>query len=277
MNELALIERIAKLAGKPRSEVLVGIGDDCAIYRPKSGEDLLFTTDQMIEGVHFFPNAKPRTIGERALARSLSDIAAMGASPRFCLVTLALPANRTGPWATSFFRGLLALAARAGTTLAGGDVAHNDTIHIDVMVCGAAPKGKALRRDGARSGDKIYVSGRLGRPWETKINPRLSLGQSLLGRATACMDLSDGLSIDLHRMCLASKLAARLDSVPLYKGASLERALHGGEDYELLFTLPKKLKPPRGCFEIGEMIKDVPGRLEMAGRKIRPEGYSHFQ
>jgi thiamine-monophosphate kinase len=277
MNELALIERIAKLAGKPRSGIVCGIGDDCAIYRPKPGEDLLFTTDQMIEGVHFRPEAKPARIGERALARSLSDIAAMGGSPRFCLVMLALPQERTGKWATSFYRGLLTLATKTQTTLAGGDVAHNDRIHVDVMVCGAVPRGKALRRDGARAGDKIYVSGPLGRPWETKINPRLALGQSLLGRATACMDLSDGLSIDLHRMCVASKLAARLESVPLYKGATIERALHGGEDYELLFTLPKILTAPPGCFLIGEMREGVVGQINLAGAKIRSQGYRHFQ
>jgi len=277
MNELALIERIQKLAGKPRSEIVRGIGDDCAIYRPKPGEDLLFTTDQMIEGVHFLPEAKPAAIGERALARCLSDIAAMGGSPRFCLVTLALPRERTGTWAMSFYRGLLALAGKTKTTLAGGDLAHSDKIHVDVMVGGTVPKGKALRRDGAHEGDRIFVSGPLGRPWETRINPRLALGQALLGRATACMDLSDGLSIDLHRMCVASKLSARLKTIPLYKGADLERGLHGGEDYELLFTLPCALHPPKGCFEIGEMANGTPGSMTLEGKDFRPEGYSHFR
>jgi thiamine-monophosphate kinase len=276
MNELDLIERIQKMAGQPSNGLVLGIGDDCAIFRPRAGEDLLFTTDQMIEGVHFFPSAKASQIGERSLARSLSDIAAMGGEPRFCLVTLALPENDTGRWAASFFQGLMRLAQKSGTALAGGDLAHDDHVHVDVMVCGAVSKGKALRRDGARVGDEIYVSGKLGRPWETRIQPRLALGQSLVGRATSCMDLSDGLSIDLHRLCVASGVAAELDEVPAYKGANLERALHGGEDYELLYTLPKGNRAPKGSLRIGRMVKGKAGQVSLGGRVVEPLGYRHF-
>jgi thiamine-monophosphate kinase len=230
----------------------------------------------MIEGIHFLSSARASSVGERALARSLSDIAAMGGKPRFCLVTLALPDSLSGAWARSFYQGLMRLARKTGTALAGGDLAHDDHVHLDVMVCGSVPKGKALRRDRARVGDTIYVSGRLGRPWESKVQPRLELGQSLVGHATACMDLSDGLSIDLHRMCVASGVAADLYRVPVFNGASLERALHGGEDYELLFTLPARSKALPGTFLIGHMIDGPPGELRLDAELVRPLGYSHF-
>ena len=276
MNELELVHQIQKMAGTSASNLVVGIGDDCAVYRPRAGEDLLFTTDQMIEGVHFLPTAKPADVGERALARSLSDIAAMGGVPRFCLVTLAMPKERSGKWALAFYRGLLRLANKTGTALAGGDLAQTDRVHVDVMVCGSVAKGKALRRDGARPGDLIYVSGRLGRPWETRIQPRLALGQTLVGKATACMDLSDGLSLDLHRLCVASGAAAELDTVPVYRGSTLERARHGGEDYELLFTLPARARAPKGTHLLGRIVKGQPGQVIFQGRAVDPKGYRHF-
>ncbi len=144
----SIVEAIAKMASGGRGIVL-GIGDDCAIYRPKPGEDLLFTTDQCIEGVHFKPGLAAFAIGERALARSLSDIAAMGGTPRFCLVSLAVSERETDQWILAFFCGLLKLARRTGTALAGGDMARSGNvrdgkIHCDVMVCGAAPRGRSI-------------------------------------------------------------------------------------------------------------------------------------
>lgn len=274
--ELDLVERIRKLAGKARN-LQRGIGDDCAIFRPHPGEDLLFTTDQMIEGVHFKPSAAADAIGERALARSLSDIAAMGGMPRFCLVTLAIPPSKSGKWMDGFYRGLLRLARRTGTTLAGGDLARSEKVHCDVMVCGVVAKGKALRRDGARPGDVLYVSGKLGRPWDRRIVPRLALGITLIGRATSCIDLSDGLSLDLHRVCVASNVAAELDRVPVARGSTIERALHGGEDYELLFTLPAGSATPRGTARIGTMVRGKAGAMRFQGRPLTPRGYDHFR
>src|SRR6266404_6878735 len=131
MNERELIERIRRMSHGARGLEL-GIGDDCAIFRPRAGEDLIFTTDQMIEGVHFRRAHKPEMIRERALARSLSDIAAMGGEPRFCLVTLAVPDKEK--WIEAFYRGLLRLARRTGTALAGGDLARSKKVHCDVMV-----------------------------------------------------------------------------------------------------------------------------------------------
>jgi thiamine-monophosphate kinase len=283
MNELENIERIRRMArggalGKlgVKPGILLGIGDDCAIFRPSPNEDLLFTTDQMIEDVHFRASHKPSAIGERALARSLSDIAAMGGAPRFCLVALAVPAEHE-KWIEGFYRGLLKLAKRTRTTLAGGDLSHSDKIYCDVMVCGAVARGKALRRDGARIGDAICVSGRLGKPWDRKIEPRLALGQSLVGRATACIDLSDGLSLDLHRLCLASNAAAEIQSVPVARGADINRALHGGEDYELLFALPPNAKLPQKTTRIGTIVRGKPGAILFQGKPLEPKGYDHFK
>ncbi len=277
MNELDLIDWLSRVAagGRVRGPLLVkGIGDDCAIFRPDPARDLLFTTDQLIEGIHFLPNTKPAAIGERALARSLSDIAAMGGDPLFCLVSLATP--HPTPWIKAFFRGLLKLAGKTGTTLAGGDLAHAPQVYCDVTVCGSVPRGQALRREGARPGDRLYVSGPLGKPYTRRIEPRLALGASLRGRATACIDLSDGLSLDLRRLCLASNVAAEVDRVPIVRGATLDRALHGGEDYELLFTLPPRARPPHKTTCIGTVVPGISGEVRFQGKVLEPRGYDHF-
>ena len=139
----------------------------------------------------------------------------MGGDPRFCLVSLAARGRK---FIAGFYRGLLALARRTGTVLAGGDLAHSDKVYCDVMVCGSVPRGKALRRSGARVGDLLYVSGHLGKPWGGRIRPRLELGRALRGRATSCMDLSDGLALDLHRLCLESGVGAVVDRAPWCAG-----------------------------------------------------------
>jgi thiamine-monophosphate kinase len=144
------------------------------------------------------------------------------------------------------------------------------------MVCGSVPRGRALRRDGARPGDSLWVSGRLGKPWDRRIEPRIVLGRALLPRATACIDISDGFALDLHRMCLASRVAADIDRVPLAKGATIERALHGGDDYELLFTLPAGAAGPAGTTRIGSIIRGAAGSMLFQGRTLKPLGYDHF-
>jgi thiamine-monophosphate kinase len=298
MNEPAIIEHLRKMAG-PSPSLVLGIGDDCAVYRPPKGEDLVFTTDMLLENVHFRQAThKPSDIGYKALARGLSDVAAMGATPRFCLVSLALGEALPVPWLGAFYRGLLALARKHNLPLAGGDLARADKIYCDIVVCGSVPPGSALRRDGAKAGDEIFVSGSLGgsalglsrqsgAAWKKHIRPepRVALGLALrkTWRATAAIDLSDGLSLDLHRLAKASGLAAELEAkLPVYPSASLEQALHGGEDYELLFTLPAAAKPP-GRIEgiritrIGIMRSGSPGNISYAGRRLAPRGYDHFR
>jgi thiamine-monophosphate kinase len=267
MTELEIIERLRRKL--PAKGLVLGIGDDCAIYRPAgSREDLVFTTDQLIEGVHFRAGTAAHRVGERAVARALSDIAAMGADPRFCLVSLAVP--RTFD-IESFYRG----ARRLQVTIAGGDLARSRRVSCDVVVCGSVPRGKALRRDGARPGDAIYVSGLLGGAaaagYRKMPVPRLAVGRKLRGRATACMDISDGLAIDLYRMCMASGVGAFLHNVPQAANASGEEALHGGEDYELLYTgrdLPG--------IEIGVISDGPPGYISLDGYPVAPVGWDHF-
>ena len=281
MNEIELIEKIRRLAAKgPR--IAVGIGDDCAVYRPKPNQDLLFKTDPMIEDVHFKRDLAPEIVGHRALARNLSDIAAMGGDPEFCLVSLSIPANLADKklgekWIDGFYRGLMKLAKRTGTALAGGHLAKADKLFCDVIVCGSVPRGKALLRSGAKVGDALYVSGRLGKSWESRFEPRLALGRSLRGRATSCIDISDGLSLDLFRLCRASKVAADVDRVPIVRGASLDRAFDGGEDYELLFTMPERLTPPKGTTRIGTIVRGRHGAVRFQGQLLPPQGHDHFQ
>ena len=278
MNEDQLVARIARMASGAKARGLIlGIGDDCAIYRPKPGEELVFTTDLFIEDVHFrLRGSEPATLGRRALARSLSDIAAMGAVPRFCLVSLALSKRADPKWAMAFYRGLLRLARDTSTALAGGDLSHSNRVTCDVMVCGSVARGKALRRDGARAGDAIYVSGPLG-GWRhrTGIVPRLELGRRIASKATAAMDISDGLSTDLRRLCLASGVAASLDApLPVLTGATLDEALHAGEDYELLYTARPRPRVPG--LRIGQIFEGRPGDVFLMGMKVPPRGYDHL-
>jgi thiamine-monophosphate kinase len=299
-GEIVLLERIRRRAPLPRSAGLVlGIGDDCAIFRPRgSTEDLLFTTDMLIEDVHFRREThRAPDVGWKALARGLSDIAAMGGEPRFCLLSLALASWAGSRWVDGFYRGLLQLAGREKTPLLGGDLAHSGKTMCDIVVCGAVPKGDALRRDGARAGNAIYVSGLLGGSalglakgrgvaWKRHLRPepRLALGRFLRSRvrATAAMDLSDGLSLDLHRLGLASGLSAEIEAPPAFPGTTLEQALHGGEDYELLFTARAGTSVPLE-FEglpltrIGTMRKGRPGAVEWNGLPLAPLGYDHFR
>jgi thiamine-monophosphate kinase len=263
----------------------------------------------LVEDVHFRREThRPEDAGWKALARGLSDIAAMGAEPRFCLVSLALAPWADSNWLNAFYRGLFRLARRENTVLAGGDLGRAAKVMCDIVVCGSVPRGQALRRDGARAGDSIYVSGALGgsalglsqldlnglNKGESKAlrrhlkpEPRIGLGRFLREkvRASAAIDLSDGLSLDLHRLCLESGLSATIDApdaLPVFPGASLEQALHGGEDYELLFTARLRAKVP-ASFEglrltrIGTMRKGRPGAVFLEGAPLPPLGYDHFR
>ncbi len=308
-GELELIRRIRARTAKlrmgtgVRSGVVLGIGDDCALLRVRPGEEVAVTTDLSIEGRHFRADwHEPEAVGHRALARGLSDLAAMGARPVAAFVSLGLRREMAGrdEWVKRFYEGLLKLAAEYDVPLAGGDLAESPVVLADIVLVGAAPRGKALRRSGARAGDAIYVTGDLGgaaaglellkssqegssqftvRSPEHEKNegllrahlfpqPRVAQGLWLRkrGAATAAIDVSDGLSTDLEHLCAESSLAAELDetALPVAAGAMLEQALDGGEDYELLFTAAEGTRIPRTI--AGVRVTRI-GRMVRRGRR----------
>jgi thiamine-monophosphate kinase len=277
VRESELIDKMDRTLGRrlPASrEVTLGIGDDAALFRPRAGHELILTCDWFLEGTHFLRDTHPPdSVGWKCLARALSDVAAMGGGPCCFLLSLAIPASHTGRWLDEFLGGLRRASRRFGCVLAGGDTTQRKEILVNITVVGEIRIGRAVLRSGARPGDLIYVSGNLGEaelglrtlkrsrrlvhpktPLTKKHlypEPRLALGQWLAERrlASAMMDLSDGLSSDLPRLCAASGVGAGLDSerIPLARNSNvarkfglnpLELALHGGDDYELLFTVP---------------------------------------
>lgn len=259
----------------------LGIGDDAAVVRPRQGWELALTTDLFLEGVHFRRDRDSAPVcGRRLATRALSDLAAMGAQPLALLLSCALPRAVPPAWARGLVRGLMAAADEAGAGLIGGDSSASTALMLDVVGVGQLPSGTALARSGARPGDRIFVSGPLGlaalgrelahggRPPRSAVErqalrahrrprARWELGQRLRGRANAAMDISDGLALDLHRLCRASNVGAELEAGMIPAPAGLERALHGGEDYELLFTLPPRQPPPRGfeMYSIGTVTR----------------------
>jgi len=258
MSERSLIDWL-----RARAPHTSGIGDDCAVYTPKPGEDLVFTTDFTIQGRHFtLPEYTPREVGYKAMARGLSDIAAMGGEPRFVLCSLAIPDEA---FAKPFFQGLF----QHKVVLVGGDLSKSEKVHIDITVCGAVPKGKAVLRSGVKPGDRIYVSGPLG-IWKKKPKPRLDLVEVVRRHASAAMDITDGLSMDLDRMLVASGLTCEITAAPpVHRGATLEDAWHRGEDYELLVASPKPLGKP--FHEIAIAVEGKPGS------PLPSKGWDHFR
>jgi len=313
-KERDLIRHIRQFNGQVKSKAVVrGIGDDCAILRLSPHSHLLVTTDLCLENVHFRRAWHPAsTVGHRCLARGLSDIAAMGGEPLACFLSLGLPGNLPQAWIDGFLRGLLALARRFKVQLAGGDISSARQITADIVVTGQVPAGKAVLRSGARPGDRIYVTGSLGGPAAVlkqlfagkKVTPakssphfyptpRLEVGSWLRkhGLATAMIDVSDGLSVDLAHICEESRVSTRIvaSEIPIGKGADLHLALHGGEDYELLFTSPKRARVPGHIAgvritEIGEVMNqsDYSAAIQILGDngKVRPlaqRGWEHFK
>ena len=308
LSERELIARIRRAAAQKSAAVRVGIGDDCAVLRPPAGHELLVTTDFSLEDVHFRRDwHPPESVGHRCLARGLSDIAAMGGRPLAAFLSLALPRQLPARWADRFLAGLLALSDKFSVALAGGDVAQSPSgVLADIVVLGSAPQGKAVLRSGARPGDLLFVTGELGasvaalrelrdgkrlsprlRPRHFYPAPRIAQGEALRGKATAMIDTSDGLSTDLDHLCQESGVAAIVDraALPRAVGASETDALHGGEDYELLFTAPGRVRIPSrvggiGITRIGEIVR---GRgvftVDPRGRRVPlpPQGWEHFR
>lgn len=351
-GERALIEGFKRraLSTGPRSPFLrIGIGDDCAVLRPRKGREIVVTTDLFLETVHFRRDwHTPESAGHRCLARGLSDLAAMGAEPLAAFLSIAIPPELTLPqsgkrpkqaWIDRFLDGLLELARRANIPLAGGDTAQaprfpariptlspdglSSFFAADIVLLGTVPAKQALLRSGAHAGDLIYVTGGLGgaaaelqalsrnrpallrsvrKPAEDRLHPhlfpepRLAVGQRLRGRASSAMDLSDGIAVDLIRLCRASGVSALLeaDRLPIHPLArrnpsSLELALNGGEDYELLFTAPASARIPRSIggvavHKVGLIEKPAAGvlpgillRTEQGDHPLAAGGWEHFR
>jgi thiamine-monophosphate kinase len=313
LPERDFIARVRQLAGRADNrETSRGIGDDCAILQIPAGRQLLVTTDLCVEDVHFRREWHPAvSVGHRCLTRGLSDIAAMGGQPIACFLSLAVPPSLAQKWVDQFLLGLLQLARQFQVTLAGGDTSAAEKITADIVVLGTAPAGKAVQRSGARPGDSIYVTGELGngaavlkqlfagkkiRPSRTNRHfypvPRVAVGKFLLERklATAMIDISDGLSVDLAHICEESGVSAVIEAkaIPITKSATLELALHGGDDYELLFTARPGLKLPARIAgvpitRIGTMLPKSFGypdmRIRDASGREKPllaRGWQHF-
>jgi len=342
-NETEFVRWLRARVPERDPRLKLGIGDDAALVGLPQGHELILTTDLSLEDVHFTTALHPpRSVGHRALARSLSDVAAMGGTPRYALVSLALTRGTPRAWVEGFYKGLLALARTFKVSVIGGDTAVvPGPCMIDVIVAGEIPRRQALRRSGARPGDLLYVSGRLGlsalglrllraarggqdtgpvarqmRPKSEAPSelpdaapasareaiqahlypqPQCALGRYLAARrlATAMIDLSDGFSTDLRRLCEASGVGARVRAEHLPQpdlkdpGDSLQLALHGGEDYQLLFTVD-----PRRALRLTGRFRGVPLRLigeitrarkillhHLTGHEetLRPGGFDHFR
>lgn len=282
MGEFELIERFFKLPAQSHAHsgaIALGIGDDCALLQPAPGMQLAVSTDMLVEGRHFLPDVDPAALGHKALAVNLSDLAAMGAEPMGFTLALALPLERANDaaWLQAFSGGMLALGDAHDCPLVGGDTT-GGPLNICITVFGQIPAGQALRRDGARVGDDIWVSGELGgarlglgalrgewilppaietaaRQRLERPTPRVTLGRGLRNVANACADVSDGLAGDLGHILKASNVGACLDAESILDMLSLRdlmaktsdpfdaekwlsMALTGGDDYELVFTAP---------------------------------------
>jgi len=299
------------MVGRHRS-VVAGIGDDCAVLRPPFGHELLVTTDFTLERVHFRREwHPPEVVGRRCLTRGLSDIAAMGGQPLAAFLSLALPPKTPQRWVDRFLIGLLQLADEYHVPLAGGDTAQSPRgIQADIVVIGSVPKGKSVLRSGARPGDSIYVTGELGssaaaiqklrsgaaRPadyrWHFHPSPRIEAGKWLRKRGLpwAMIDISDGLSTDLAHICEESGVGAEIEAELVPRASvgrpaqrvSLDLALHGGDDYELLFTSSRKIPAKVAGMPITRIGRIVRGQgmvLVEAGKRkqLRPQGWEHFR
>ncbi|WP_025821142.1 thiamine-phosphate kinase [Shewanella marina] len=275
MKEFQLIEHYFKSHRQPRKDVLIGIGDDCALVYPSPEQAIAISCDTLVEGTHFFPNIPAAALGYKSLAVSLSDLASMGAQPAWFTLALTMP-KVDSDWLEAYSNGLFEAADYYGIALVGGDTTRGP-LAITITVQGLMPKDKALTRSGAKVGDWLYVTGTLGdsalgldllrgkqqaatSDYDYLVNrhykptPRVLAGHCLRGLASSCIDLSDGLVSDIKHILKASTVGAvvDVDAVPLSPQLSgcvdqhqaLSYALSGGEDYELMFTVAEANRGP---------------------------------
>ena len=319
LPEKQLISRLRRAAlgsvtRNPHGAIIRGIGEDCSVLRFSAGHELLVTTDFSLEDIHFRRDwDSPEAIGHRCLARGLSDIAAMGGNPVAAFLSLAVPRDVQQAWVDAFIRGLLKLAKRFQVGLAGGDTATSpEGVLADIVVVGSVPKGTAVLRSGARTGDRLFVTGSLGSAAQRVSElsgrkrqraasrvpllpmPRIEVGKFLRqrGLASAMIDVSDGLSTDLSHICRESGVGAEIFADRLPRGfagkphrfVDLKYALHGGDDYELLFTATAAARVPGTVgnvpiSEIGVITRS--NRIVLvasngARETLKVQGWEHF-
>jgi thiamine-monophosphate kinase len=307
LGEGGLIRRIRERFGAKADELPVGIGDDAAVLDLPADNSLVFCSDLVAENTHFLRHLHPAdSIAYKAIAANVSDVAAMGGVAMHFLISIAAPPDLEWSWFESFLDGVARACRDFGISLVGGDSSSSDRIFIDVSMIGRVPTGKAVRRAGAKPGDTVYVTGRLGSSAlgletlkvRTTINdpavqrhlypePRLKVGPALVNRAHAMIDISDGLSSDLTHILEESKVSARIykDRVPRWPGTEDRHVLNGGEEYELIIVGPPDLPqtiegvPLTSIGEIiaggdGSQIHLIDGTQESI---LNPKGWQHFQ
>lgn len=308
LRQLGERELIRRLAPKlpTRDDVVVGIGDDCAVVKGEGGFDLLYTTDAVIEGRHFLRESTPELVGRKAAARALSDIAAMGGEPMHLLVDLVAPPDEKVERIEHVYDGLAKICREHNVAVIGGDTASGSALELHIFLVGRVPSGRALLRGGASAGDVIYVTGSLGgslRGKHFEFQPRLAEGRWLRegSWATAMIDLSDGLATDLRHVAVASGAGAFIDAtrIPIAHDVGqlktgrlpIEHALYDGEDFELLFTVSAarqrdfdaawKANFALSCHAIGCMQRGAPviQMIDALGvtTELPDSGFEHFR
>lgn len=288
IGEFGFINRIAGIT-HGNASVIKGIGDDCAVLRYKNDRYLLITTDMIIEGVHFLKaGTAPESIGHKALAVNISDIAACAGIPKWAVVSMGIPAKTPSDYAVKIYKGLERLARYFKVALVGGDTNASEDIVISVTVAGEVSKKDLVLRSGAKEKDAIVMSGKLcAKPEHMRFLPRLKQSRFIARRLmpTAMIDISDGLLSDLNHIVKGSRKKAVLyEPLIPFKGKRrrIKELLNRGEQFELLFTMPAKMLKflPRGFYPIGEMVRGRPEIVYVEGsgsrRVIEPKGYTHF-
>ncbi|HVM61567.1 MAG TPA: thiamine-phosphate kinase [Verrucomicrobiae bacterium] len=303
LGEFGLIRQLRRLVGSADKSVAVGIGDDCAVLRGRDPRRYyLYTCDPVVEGIHYREAAAPRRVGWKAMARNLSDIAAMGGRPRWAVVSIGLRPGTDVRWVKQLYAGLQAAAKQFGCRIVGGDTTHvRHEQFVVVALIGEVEKSRIVLRRGAKIGDSVMVTGTLGGSWRGKhlsFIPRIREARWLVTHfpVHAMIDLSDGLSNDLQRLAEASPRGTAFEihaaDIPLSRAArrSLAAALNDGEDFELLFTIdPRHVTALRQKWarrfrteltEIGRVVKSR-HRVALIGRdgsrkRLLAAGYDHF-
>ena len=301
MTEDAFLQALFARLPSPPGKLVIPPGDDCAGYALGGGKILLLAVDQIVEKRHYLAEgplaATPEQVGRKLLARNLSDIAAMGGKPLFCLVAASLGPLHDERWLNRFFKGLLKLSEKHGVSLVGGDLATapQDTV-ASLTIIGEVGARDVCRRTGARPGDLLFSTGKFGRSFQTghhlTFEPRLKEGQWLARNrfARAAIDVSDGLLLDAWRLCRASRVGLQLDTSSIPRrtaGTSPEEALNDGEDYELLFAVSKtKAKDLLKKWPFARVLITEIGEFFSAGRpvivdgrgvRLSCNGYDHFK